>query len=691
MKMSQVARQPWLHELNVTVLGNVTALSSRSGDMRPDAATGLYVDDRRALSELTVLLDGEPPSEVAARAVGSRAEFLASARNLGSVTPDPAVEVRRLRQLVEGGLLESVSVVSRAAHPLEAVLTIRLASDAAPIGSVKAGRVEAQSLAPSLVGTQARFASGWHTYTALFDPQPERLAVDGSAVVASFDLALRPQEAVHVRLRVTATRRRSSGLDANPGGHLLGWDDVRVTGTDPRLAPTVSASLEDLQALVVTDPDSAEDVFAAAGTPWYLTLFGRDSIWAARLALPFGTTLARGTLRSLARRQGVRADATSAEAPGKIPHEVRRFPYVDPHTGMTLPPAYYGTVDATALWVILLHDAWCWGLPAADVRDLLDTLDAAVGWLLTEGASPDGLLRYVDASGTGLSNQGWKDSGDAVRFRDGSIASAPIALIEAQAYAVSALECAARLRTAFGYAGAEEARERAAALREMIRARFWVPGPTGPYLGIAVDGRGRLVDGLASNMGHVLGTGVLTRREVATLARHLTGAQLLDRYGVRTLAVDNGGFNPIGYHTGSIWTHDTAIVALGLAREGCTDDAVAVARTLLASAEAFDYRWPELYSGAAVLGRPAPYPAACRPQAWAAASAVALVSVALGLAPDAAHRTLHVRAARPAAFGAMRVEGLRFCGGRVDLDVDPAGTVTVLRAASDITVAVHQA
>ena len=658
--------------------------------MRPDSASGLYIDDRRALSELAVLIDGESPSPVIDAASGSRGEFVGSARNLASLTPDPVVEVRRARTLVDAGMLETVHVISRADHTLTSVLELRLGSDAAPIGSIKAGRFDAPPLKATLGPSEARFTSNWHTYLARFDPTPERLDIEDDVVVASFDLTLHPQQDVRLRMSFEATRQSASNFDADPGGNQLGWDDVHVSGVDPRLEAIVARSIEDLQALVLNDPEDRDDVFAGAGTPWYLTLFGRDSIWAAKLTLPIGTTLARGTLRSLARRQGSRSDPASAEAPGKIPHEVRRFAYVDPENGLTLPSVYYGTVDATALWVILLHDAWRWGMADADVMALLDTLDGAVDWLVTDAVpDQDGLLKYIDEGGGALANQGWKDSGDAIRFRDGSIATAPIALVEAQAYAVRALECAARLFTAFRRGGAERARERAEALRAVIRDRFWVTGEGAPYLGIAVDGSGRLVDGLASNMGHVLGTGVLTTEEVDAVAGHLTGPALLDRFGVRTLSVDNGGFNPVGYHTGSIWTHDTAIIALGLSEEGRAADAVRVARTLLASAEAFDYRWPELYCGATALGQPAPYPAACRPQAWSAASAVALVSVALGLSPEAQTRTLHVNPPRPAAFGPMRVEGLRFCGSRVDLDIDTQGEVTVRHAPTDVTVTVH--
>ena len=340
---------------------------------------------------------------------------------------------------------------------------------------------------------------------------------------------------------------------------------------------------------------------------------------------------------------------------------------------MSLPPIYYGTVDATALWILLLHDAWSWGMPETAVHELLGALEAAAGWLSNEAApDADRLLKYIDESGSGLSNQGWKDSGDAVRNRDGSVAQAPIALVEAQAYASHALECAARLVEAFGRGGSETLRARADELRLLIRTHYWVEerdGTSPRHLGLAIDGNGHLVDGLASNMGHVLGTGCLTAREAELVAAEVTGPELLDRFGVRTLGRANGGYNPIGYHTGSIWTHDTAIIALGLAQEGRTAQAVTVARTLLASAEAFAYRWPELYSGTAALERPAPYPAACRPQAWSAAAAVALLTVALGLRPDRAWRTLHVHPARPAAYGPMRVEGLRFFGGRVDLDI----------------------
>ncbi|MDQ1725361.1 MAG: hypothetical protein QOG52_2389, partial [Frankiaceae bacterium] len=216
--------------------------------------------------------------------------------------------------------------------------------------------------------------------------------------------------------------------------------------------------------------------------------------------------------------------------------------------------------------------------------------------------------------------------------------------------------------------------------RDRVRGRFWVghDQPGGPWLGIAVDGSGRTVDGLASNMGHVLGTGTLDAAESSRVAQTLTSEYLLDHYGIRTLASDNGGFNPIGYHTGSIWTHDTAICAWNLSRDGHTAEAAAVSRTLLASSVAFGHHWPELYAGSGGFGHPVPYPASCRPQAWASASAAALLTVALGFEPNAPAGRLVLRPCRPGPFGELTVRGLRFAGQEFAVHCAADGTATVL-------------
>ena len=683
-------RQPWLHELTICVNGNATALSGPGGDIEPATAHGLYVDDVRVLSTATVRLDGETPAFVAQGASGARAEFVLSARNLGNPGPDATVEVHRTRLLEDGAMVERLVLTSRASEPVTAKVVVELAGDGAPIGSVKAGHVVHPTVAPSRDGDALVFGFERHTSRVEFDPRPAAVFLSDACAAVELELSVEPGGSATVTMHVRSTRQAASVLDADPGHAAVSWDQVRVVADDPRLRRVVEHAMDDLQHLLLRDPEDSGDVFAAAGTPWYLTLFGRDSLWAARMMLPFGTDLAGGTLRVLARRQGEKVDPRSAEAPGKIPHELRRTAYLDPESGLALPPVYYGTVDATALWVTLLVEAWQWGLAQEEVRALLPNLRAALRWLTTDGRpDDDGLLRYLDTSGTGLANQGWKDSGDAVRWRDGRVAEAPIALVEAQAYAVEALSGAARLLHALGEDGADDAERRATELRAQIADRFWVETDAGRHLAIALDGHGEAVDGLGSNMGHVLGTGVLTEAEVASVAAQLTGDELLDEFGVRTLGSGNGGFNPLGYHTGSIWTHDTAIAALGLAREGHRAAGALVARSLVDAAEAFDYRWPELYSGQPMMGRPSPYPASCRPQAWSAASAGALVTVALGLRADVPAGVLDVDPAMPAPFGALRVEGVRIGDATLTVSVDRDGQVEVTGAPQGIEVRVR--
>jgi glycogen debranching enzyme len=688
-------RQPWLHELTICVDGNLTALSGAQGDLEPGTAQGLYADDARVLSGLRVTVDGERPSAVAARARGAHARFLGSARNVGVSGPDPTVEVRRARTLRAGGMDEVVTVASRHGDPVLATVELELAADGAEISAVKAGRLDEPAAGVAdWDGHHLTFALPRHHLEVTLTPTPTRVALRGERAAARFDVEVAPGSESEVRLDIAVSRRAPSLFDADPGSTAPSpdapmWNDVRVVADDPRLGPLVDRSLDDLRHLLLRDPLAPEDVFAAAGTPWYLTLFGRDALWAARLTLPFGTDLAAGTLRTLARRQGRERNDVGAEAPGKILHEVRRTAYVVPGSGLALPPLYYGTVDATALWVVLLVEAWRWGLPEPQVRELLPALDSALEWLTGDGQPDgDGLLKYLDVTGTGLANQGWKDSEDSMRMRDGRLAAAPITLVEAQAYAVQALDGGADLLDHLGLPGSQRWREAAQRLRATVRERFWVDTDAGHHLALALDGDGSPVDGLGSNMGHVLGTGALTASEAAQVAATLTGPELLDDFGIRTLGSGNGGFNPIGYHTGSIWTHDTAVAALGLQREGFDDEAARVARALVAAGASFDNRWPELYTGLPMLGRPAPYPASCVPQAWSAASAGAVVAVALGLRADAPNRVLEVRPPHAMPFGGVRVEGLRFAGEPFTVEVNREGGVSVLGVLDEVQVRV---
>jgi len=312
-------------------------------------------------------------------------------------------------------------------------------------------------------------------------------------------------------------------------------------------------------------------------------------------------------------------------------------------------------------------------------------------WLVRYGTTANGFVSYRDDSGAGLANQGWKDSGDSVQFGDGRLAEPPIALCEVQGYAHAAALHAAALFDAFGLAGGERCRAWAAELADRFRAAFWVSDPHGDYPAIALDAHGSPVDTVTSNIGHLLGTGLLTADEERSVVARLGAPDMDCGYGLRTMSSRSRGFNPLAYHGGSVWTHDTAITIAGLARVG--DPAAALVASsliegLLAAAATFEFRLPELFGGYARDDSPAPvpYPAACRPQAWAAAASIAIVSARLGLAADVPGGTLGVTPLRPSAAGALDVRGLRIGGQPFDVAVAADGRVAVSPTPSGLQV-----
>lgn len=616
-------QQPWLHDLQIAVDGPATVLTDRAGSIG-GGATGWLVDDRRLLRSLRVTLDDRSPVPVAASANGALAQVWSAARHLGSPGADPTVEVHQSLLVRGHELVLELVITSRAQEDVDTRVGVQIGADSADLSAVKSGHQG--GLAPqveveeTIWWSDERHRTTLHTHPA---PSMSRQTEAGS-VELTWPVRVCQGGQVRLTIGLQATRTSTSAFDADAGSGLCDWTDVRGVGEDAWRA-LVAGNLGDLQHLLQRDPLAPEDVFAAAGTPWYLTLFGRDSLWAARMMLPYSPRLAEGTLRVLARRQATATDVSAAAEPGKIPHEVRRTVYAE--GDIDLPTVYYGTVDATPLWVVLLHEAWLAGLPPASVRDLLPHLQAALGWCAEAvERSPDGFLRYLDGTGQGLSNQGWKDSGDSMRRRDGTVATAPIALVEAQGYAVQAALGAADLLDALDEHGSEKWRVWAQDLADRVRSRFWVGDGAERYLAMALDVDGAPVDGVGSNMGHTLATGMLTAPEEAQVVHRLMRPDMLRRFGIATLSADNPAYNPIGYHTGSVWTHDTAIILRGMALSGFAAEAAQVHAALVRLSARVGHRFPELVAGEPVGSEPVPYPASCRPQAWAAASAAVLLA-----------------------------------------------------------------
>jgi glycogen debranching enzyme len=572
------------------------------------------------------------------------------------------VTLVRRREVLANGLREAISLHNHGTLEVATTIELGCGSDLASMSAVKSGRATTRSMTD-----KTAVGLAWSNANAEVavdcEPAPDSHEPGGGL---RWHIAVSPGATWQVIVTVSCKQTHPAPFGA-PTGRRPAWSTPSVTAGDHRLARLVERGLADLEGLLLADPLAAEDRFVGAGSPWYLTLFGRDSLWTARFLLPLGTDLAASTLRTLARRQGVTVKAERDEEPGKILHEVRR---ADHAADLDLPPVYYGTVDATPLWICLLCDAWRWGMPESEVTDLLPHLERALAWMRDFGDSDgDGFLEYLAPSTHGLSNQGWKDSHDSVQWLDGSLAESPIALCEVQGYAYEAAMKAADLLEAFNREGAGEWRAWAARLSARFREAFWVEANGDSYPAIALDKLKRRVDTVSSNIGHLLATGILDDAECDLVARRLARPDMNSGSGLRTMTATSPRYNPLSYHGGSVWPHDTAIVILGLAATGHDEIATSLAGGLVSTAERFDFRLPELDSGdpAAI-----PYPAACRPQAWAAASGVAILAAMLGLRPDVPAGRVGIAPLRGATFGALDVEGLVVAGQRVRIRHDQA-------------------
>jgi len=342
-------------------------------------------------------------------------------------------------------------------------------------------------------------------------------------------------------------------------------------------------------------------------------------------------------------------------------------------------------VDATPLFVATLADAHDWGADPAQVRALLPAVRGCLTWLMDQSADT-GWIRYVDSTGRGLSNQGWKDSHDSVQFADGRLAEPPIALSEVQAYAYEAAVRGSSLLAAYDVAGPPGLTAWADDLRERFGRNFWVDSPGGGHVAIALDGDGRPVDSVSSNMGHLLGTGVLSGPATARVASLLAEPRMDSGFGLRTLASDSPRFSRLSYHGGAVWPHDTAIAVRGLASEGRHDQAGRLARGLFAAAEGVGHRLPELYGGDAAVDVPLPsaYPAACRPQAWSAAAPLAALVAVAGISVDTGAGLVRHPERTSTALGAFVLRGLRAGDHRLDVLVDDDGRVRVETGGLDV-------
>jgi glycogen debranching enzyme len=659
--------------------GSTFCISEPGGDILADHPHGLFVRDTRMLSRWELTVNGIEPQPLTMHMTEPFA-----ATFLGRMPPkagraDSTLLVVR-RRYVGDGMREDITLRNTSTKLKRCVLALTAEADFADLFEVKGQARPRTAASVAEAGATLVITSGRGERR-----QELRIIADESPSVTEGSLTWRLQvpahgertvtvEAVAVNDGVAMKLRHPRGRpmeSTRPAKRLRKWRQrgPQVRTEDRNLAAVLSRSVEDLGALRIFDPEHPSWPVVAAGAPWFMALFGRDSLLTAWMLLPWDPGLALGTLRTLAARQGAQVDPGSEEEPGKILHEVRFGPAAS--FALNGRSAYYGSADATALFVMLLGEAQRWGGKDAAIAALLPNADRALEWVETYGdADGDGFVEYCRKTGDGLVNQGWKDSWDGVNFADGTIAEAPIALAEVQAYVFAAYRARAQLAR---WAGDERAaaawRKKAKQLKKLFNERFWLPDRG--WYAIGLDKEKRPIDALTSNIGHCLWTGIADKDKAGAVARHLMSEEMFSGWGIRTLASSMGAYNPMSYHNGSVWPHDNALCAAGLMRYGFVEQAQRVSDAIIDAAEHFGYRLPELFCGfdRAEFASPVPYPTSCSPQAWAAAAPLQLLHSLLRFAPEVSSGQLWCAPAVPGRYLPLRVSGLRVAKSRLAVDI----------------------
>jgi glycogen debranching enzyme len=638
-------------------------LSASNGDISRGTAHGLFLLDSRFLSQFELRIDG-----AAVEGLGASVDDPASATFFGRI--DASLVVLRRRSLSRG-LTEQITVRNYGTSPRSITVKAAVDADFANLFEVKESRVERRGwygqdvIAGSL---HLGHRLGLRSREAVIELADDATTTSGGA---TWHVTLAPGASWSTTVIVTATVE-GEVLQGSSTRHQMTWraDIPQVTADDASLERAVARATEDLGSLRIFDPEFPNRAIVAAGAPWFMSPFGRDSLLTAWMALIIDPDLALGVLETLARFQGTTVDPETEEEPGRILHEMR-FGGASSSL-LSGGHVYYGSVDATPLFVMLLGELRRWGLAGELVDRLLPHAERALDWLVQRGAGDEnGYVGYHRSSTSGLANQGWKDSWDGIRYSDGSVAEPPIALSEVQGYTYAAYLARAHFAQE---AGDDETcrrwRERAAALREAFNRDFWLPDRG--YYAVGLDADKRPIDSLASNQGHCLWTGIVDEDKASLVADALLSPAMFSGWGVRTLASTEPAYNPISYHCGSVWPHDNAIIAAGLVRYGLVDHAHRIMRGILDVADVNRGRLPELFSGIGrdELGVPAAYPTSCEPQAWAAATPLLFVRLLLRFDPWVPHGHLSLSPSLPEWLSQLRVERIPLGGQRIDVTVD---------------------
>jgi glycogen debranching enzyme len=638
---------------------SVFAISDPRGDMHPKTAEGFYAHDTRFLSTFRLTVQGHEPEIVGANQFDhSMASFYASSAGARGL---PAASISIVRdRYVGGGLHEDISLVNHSTQTRSVRLELIFEADFADVFEVRLGHVrkvgrvtveerEGQHLA--LVYRRGDFRrETWIAFsaepiirnkTAAFDVVLEPKATWKTCVTVApvLDTPPVPMKCMEAVLGTPfgPYRRREQvplgvlrpGAEKQPLGESLPSLETDYAG----LRQAYEQAIADLRSLRMECLPG--HYILAAGLPWYMAVFGRDSIISAIQTKLLGSELMLGTLHTLAGLQATTQDRFREAEPGKIIHELRlgELSVLEevPHS------RYYGTIDATPLFLVLLWEAYQWTGDIELVRRFLPAAEVALKWIDRYGdIARDGFVEYKRRTRHGLRNQGWKDSGDSISFADGRLAEGPIALAEVQGYVFDAKRKMAELYRLLGSPNRARRLERQAQqLKEQFNQAFWMSEQG--YFALALDGQKRQVDSISSNPGQCLWSGIVEEDKADLVVRRLMAPDMFSGWGVRTLSTEMARYNPLSYHNGSVWPHDNSLIAAGMARYGFTREASEVAWAIFDAAVAFpEHRLPELFAGypRREYSFPGPYPAANAPQAWACGAVIYLLETLLGVLPS---------------------------------------------------------
>jgi glycogen debranching enzyme len=674
----------------VRARGAMFLVTTRQGDLSPAGARelGLFYQDTRFLSFYELEVRDCRAARLSAETshpAYNQIDLMVSDPEREELLEDPSnfLHIRR-RQILDGGLLEEIVFTNFLMRACDIEVVVRFGADFADVfevrgakrakrGSTHRARVEGASVVLGYTGLDGR------TYeTAVsFGVAPTELAPDH----AVFELNLSPDRSTTIEVRVApvidGVTRSRPGLPFTRSAEMRASDaetfragSTKYVCDSGMLQNVLDQSAADLHALRV---EFDRHTIVGAGIPWFCAPFGRDALITAYEALTLNPDFATEALRTLAAFQGKKFDAATEEEPGKIFHELRFGEMARageiPHT------PYYGSVDATPLFVIVAEALHRFAGDTAFLRELRPSIEAALAWIDARSEGATKLVRYERQSPHGLHNQGWKDSRSGVSFPDGRRAEPPIALVEVQGYCADAY---ARGADVLRHLGDEVLgrvyEERAASMRELVNRAFWMP-EAGRYA-YAIDGRDRVLPTVVSNIGHLLWSRVAPPDRATATAHTLLASSSFSGYGIRTLASDQPVYNPLSYHNGTVWPHDNALIVAGLASYGLHHEAMKAFDGLAAAMAYFrDHRLPELFCGIGKRsGAVVRYPVACSPQAWASAAPLLLVQSILGIEADAPHRRLVVKNPRlPRAVRKLEIHGMRIGSALVSISFRRAG------------------